>query len=290
MSSPVRILTCGSVQNGKSTFVRRLLYHSDFVGDEQLRALERDGRKHGTIGENVDRILLADELKAESENGMDIAHRNFSSAHRNFIIADTPGDEQYTGNMVTAALTAEIMVLLVDARNGLLPQTRRDSVISNLMGIRYVILAVNKMDLINFSREVFEQISAAYSEFAARLNFTSIVPIPISARFGDNVVKRSERTSWYLSPRTVLRLSGAQSMSKLNKNKHLFAVPAVQSVNRSNDDFGEVCGTISSGSLRIGEEIIVANSGRKMQIGRIFISGRDNDVAEAGENGHAREQ
>jgi len=280
VSSPVRILTCGSVQNGKSTFVRRLLYDSDFVGDEQLRALERDGRKCGTIGENVDRILLADGLKAESENGMDIAHRNFSSAHRNFIIADTPGDEQYTGNMVTAALTAEIMVLLVDARNGLLPQTRRDSVISNLMGIRYVILAVNKMDLINFSREVFEQISAAYSEFAARLNFTSIVPIPISARFGDNVVKRSERTSWYLGP-TVLDCLDALDVQAEQKQAP-FRMP-VQSVNRSNDDFGEVCGTISSGSLRIGEEIIVANSGRKMQIGRIFVGGRDNDVAEAGQ-------
>ena len=148
------------------------------------------------------------------------------------------------------------------------------------MGIRYVILAVNKMDLINFSREVFEQISAAYSEFAARLNFTSIVPIPISARFGDNVVKRSERTSWYLGP-TVLDCLDALDVQAEQKQAP-FRMP-VQSVNRSNDDFGEVCGTISSGSLRIGEEIIVANSGRKMQIGRIFVGGRDNDVAEAGQ-------
>ena len=273
---------CGSIQDGKSTLVRRLLSDSEFVCDDQSRALERDSRKHGTIGKNVDLTLLDDALTAERENGtmIDIAHRYFSSAHRNFIIADTPGDEQYTSNMVTAALIADIAVLLVDARNGLLPQTFRQSIIANLMGIRHVILAVNKIDLTSFSREVFEQISAAYSEFAARLNFTSIVPIPISACFGDNVVKRSERTSWYSGP-TVLDCLDAIDVEAEQKQPS-FRMP-VQWVNRSNDGFGEVSGTISSGLLRIGEEIIVANSGRKMQIGRILVGDRDSDVAQAGQ-------
>ena len=200
--SLLRFLTCGSVDDGKSTLIGRLLYDTKLIFDDQLATLERDSRKHGTNGDDIDFALLVDGLEAEREQGItiDVAYRFFATPKRKFIVADTPGHEQYTRNMATGASTADVAVVLIDARQGVLVQTRRHSIIASLLGIRHVVLAINKIDLVGFDQTVFDEIAAAYAAFASSLGFASITPIPMSARFGDNVTRRSDRMRWYSGP------------------------------------------------------------------------------------------
>src|SRR5438477_9405162 len=200
--SLLRFLTCGSVDDGKSTLIGRLLYDSKLLFDDHLSALERDSKKHGTTGGDIDFALLVDGLEAEREQGItiDVAYRFFSTDRRKFIVADTPGHEQYTRNMATGASNSELAVILVDARKGVLTQSRRHSYIASLLGIRHIILAVNKIDLVNFSQSVFDKIVSDFHVFSARLNFISQVAIPLSARFGVNVIEKSKETPWYTGP------------------------------------------------------------------------------------------
>jgi bifunctional enzyme CysN/CysC len=198
----LRLLTCGSVDDGKSTLIGRLLYEQKLIFDDQLSALERDSKKHGTTGEEIDFALLVDGLEAEREQGItiDVAYRYFATSERSFIVADTPGHEQYTRNMATGASNADLAVILVDARKGLLTQTYRHSYIVSLLGIRHVVLAVNKIDLVDFEQDVFDGIVQGFSDFAEPLGFKTIAAIPISARYGDNVSSKSARTEWYEGP------------------------------------------------------------------------------------------
>ena len=198
----LRFITCGSVDDGKSTLIGRLLHDTSLILDDQLAALVKDSDRHGTTGDDIDFALLLDGLEAEREQGItiDVAYRFFSTPRRSFIVADTPGHEQFTRNMATGASTAELAVILVDARKGVLVQTRRHSFICSLLGIRHVVLAVNKIDLVNFSKEAFDRIVDDYTSFAEKLGFLSVVPIPISARFGDNVTTSSDNTPWYQGP------------------------------------------------------------------------------------------
>ena len=200
--SLLRFLTCGSVDDGKSTLVGRLLFDSKLILEDQLLALERDSRKYGTLGDDIDFALLVDGLEAEREQGItiDVAHRFFATGRRAFIVADTPGHEQYTRNMATGASTSDLAVVLIDARKGVLKQTKRHSYICSLLGIRSIVLAVNKIDLIDFSAERFSQIVADYRSFAKGLNFQSVTAIPLSARYGDNVTGPSDRMLWYRGP------------------------------------------------------------------------------------------
>ena len=198
----LRFLTCGSVDDGKSTLIGRLLHDSRLVLDDQLAALARDSARHGTTGDDIDFALLLDGLEAEREQGItiDVAYRFFTTPRRSFIVADTPGHEQYTRNMATGASRADLAVILIDARKGVLVQTRRHSLICSLLGLRHVVLAVNKIDLVGYRADIFDRIVADYSAFAAKLGFSSIVPIPISARYGDNITSRSDNTPWYHGP------------------------------------------------------------------------------------------
>ena len=204
----LRFLTCGSVDDGKSTLIGRLLYDTKLIFEDQLADVQNASRKFGTTGEDIDLALLVDGLEAEREQGItiDVAYRFFTTPARKFIVADTPGHEQYTRNMATGASTADLAVVLVDARKGVLPQTRRHSFIASLLGIRHVVVAVNKIDLIDFDRGRFEAIVADYRAFADKLGFTSIAPIPMSARYGDNVSIRSEHMPWYDGPTLIEHL------------------------------------------------------------------------------------
>src|ERR1700754_5005383 len=197
--SLLRFLTCGSVDDGKSTLIGRLLYDTKLIFEDQLATLERDSIKHGTDGENIDFALLVDGLEAEREQGItiDVAYRFFATDKRKFIVADTPGHEQYTRNMATGASNSELAVILIDARKGVLTQTRRHAYIASLLGIRHVVLAINKIDLVGFSETVFRDIVKDFTAFAGELGFASVTPIPLSARFGDNVIARSAKTPWY---------------------------------------------------------------------------------------------
>ena len=198
----MRFLTCGSVDDGKSTLIGRLLHDSKMIYEDQLTALQRDSARHGTTGDDIDFALLVDGLEAEREQGItiDVAYRFFNTPRRSFMVADTPGHEQYTRNMATGASNAQLAVILIDARKGVLVQTRRHSFICSLLGIRHVVLAVNKIDLVGYDRDIFDRIVRDYESFAAGLGFTSIAPIPISARFGDNIINRSAHTGWYDGP------------------------------------------------------------------------------------------
>src|SRR5271170_6852064 len=198
----LRLLTCGSVDDGKSTLIGRLLFEKKLIFDDQLSALERDSKKFGTTGDDIDYALLVDGLEAEREQGItiDVAYRYFATARRSFIVADTPGHEQYTRNMAAGASNADLAIVLVDARKGLLTQTHRHSIIVSLLGVRHVVLAVNKIDLVDFSETVFRQIEADYRKFAETLGFRSLIALPISARHGDNVSALSMRTPWYSGP------------------------------------------------------------------------------------------
>jgi bifunctional enzyme CysN/CysC len=280
--SMLRFFTCGSVDDGKSTLIGRLLYESKAVFDDQLSALDRDSRKFGTQGENLDFALLVDGLSAEREQGItiDVAYRYFSTPRRSFIVADTPGHEQYTRNMATGASTADLAVILIDARKGLLPQTRRHSFIVSLLRVRHVVLAINKMDLVGFDHAIFEKIVADYQAIAGRLDFASIMPIPISARDGDNVTQRSDRMGWYQGP-VLLDYLESFDVTRATDTQGAMHFP-VQWVNRPNLDFRGYAGTLVSGSVKVGDEILVQPSGRRSHIARIVTQDGDLQRADQG--------
>ncbi len=276
--SLLRFITCGSVDDGKSTLIGRLLWDSKMVFEDQLASLEADSKKVGTQGGAIDYALLLDGLQAEREQGItiDVAYRFFSTDKRKFIVADTPGHEQYTRNMVTGASTAKVAVILVDARKGLLTQTRRHSFLVSLVGIRHIVLAINKMDLVDYDQQRFETILADYRQFAAPLGFDSITAIPISALNGDNVIERSEQTPWYSGPTLMQHLETIQIESA--DHGQPFRLP-VQLVNRPHLDFRGFCGTIAAGTIRPGDEVQVASSGRISRVARIVTM--NGDLAEA---------
>jgi bifunctional enzyme CysN/CysC len=265
----LRFITCGSVDDGKSTLIGRLLHDSKLIFEDQLSALAEDSRRHGTTGKDIDFALLVDGLQAEREQGItiDVAYRFFSTQRRSFIVADTPGHEQYTRNMATGASNADLAVLLIDARKGVLVQTRRHSLICSLLGIRHIVVVVNKIDLINYDQETFDRIVDDYTTFAVQLGFTSIVPIPISARFGDNVTEQSGNTSWYRGPSLLQHLESIDIDHELDKLPFRFPV---QWVNRPNADFRGYAGTVSSGAVKVGDPIVVAGSGQSTSVREIL--------------------
>ena len=278
----LRLLTCGSVDDGKSTLIGRLLYQEKLIFDDQLAALERDSKKFGTIEDDIDFALLVDGLEAEREQGItiDVAYRYFATAKRSFIVADTPGHEQYTRNMATGASNADLAIVLVDARKGLLTQTHRHSIIVSLLGVRHVVLAVNKIDLVDFSETVFRQIEADYRTFAESLGFRSLMAMPISARYGDNVSSRSERMPWYRGPHLLEYLETVEVED--NRRSAPFRLP-VQWINRPHLDFRGFSGTIPSGRIARGDAIVVAGSGRQSTVKRIFVADREVETAHAGD-------
>jgi bifunctional enzyme CysN/CysC len=267
----LRFITCGSVDDGKSTLIGRLLHDTRGLFDDQLAALATDSRRHGTQGERVDYALLLDGLEAEREQGItiDVAYRFFGTPSRRFIVADCPGHEQYTRNMATGASTADAAVVLVDARKGLLTQTRRHSYILSLLGIRHVLLAVNKMDLVRYDRDTFERIEDEYRVLAATLGIAAVTAVPLSALEGDNLIVRSPNTPWYDGP-TVLQFLETVPLDATSGDIG-FRMP-VQWVNRPNQDFRGFAGTIAAGSVRCGDEVIVAPSGRRSTVARIITA------------------
>jgi bifunctional enzyme CysN/CysC len=278
----LRFLTCGSVDDGKSTLIGRLLYDSKLIFEDHLQALERDSRKLGTLGGEIDFALLVDGLEAEREQGItiDVAYRYFATERRSFIVADSPGHEQYTRNMATGASGADLAVILVDARKGVLVQTRRHSFICSLFGIRHVALAINKMDLVGFSQTVFDRIAEEYAGFAAQLGFQTVIPIPVSARFGDNVTTRGSNMPWYTGP-TLL-----EYLETVDVERDVAAQPfrfSVQWLSRPNSEFRGFAGTVASGRIRPGEEVIVTRSGVRTRIARIATADGDLDEAVAGD-------
>ncbi|QOZ36188.1 sulfate adenylyltransferase subunit CysN [Bradyrhizobium sp. CCBAU 53421] len=278
----LRFITCGSVDDGKSTLIGRLLHDSKMIYKDQLTVLERDSAKHGTTGREIDFALLVDGLEAEREQGItiDVAYRFFATERRSFMVADTPGHEQYTRNMATGASNAQLAIILIDARKGVLVQTKRHSFICSLLGIRHLVLAVNKIDLAHYSKATFDRIVADYVAFASDLGFDSIVPIPISARHGDNVVNRSGNTRWYHGPCLLGQLESIDIQS--DSSGHAFRFP-VQWVNRPDLDFRGYAGSVASGSISVGDDIVVAASGRTTRVRRIVTQGGDLSCAEAGD-------
>jgi bifunctional enzyme CysN/CysC len=274
----LRFITCGSVDDGKSTLIGRLLYETKLIFEDQLAAVERDSKKHGTTGDDIDLALLVDGLEAERQQGItiDVAYRFFTTDKRKFIVADTPGHEQYTRNMATGASTADVAVLLIDARNGIQVQTKRHAFLVSLLGIRHVILAVNKIDLVGFDQGKFAAIERDFRTFAHGFDFDTMVAVPISARYGDNVVTRSENTPWYSGPTLLEHLETVEVTSDLAERP--FRMP-VQWVNRPNLDFRGFSGTIASGKVRVGDPVVVAASGREAQVARIVTM--DGDLREA---------
>ena len=275
----LRFITCGSVDDGKSTLIGRLLYDSKLIYDDQLAALKNDTKKHGTQGEKIDFALLVDGLAAEREQGItiDVAYRFFSTEKRKFIVADTPGHEQYTRNMATGASTADLAVILVDARQGMLTQTRRHSFIVSLLGIRHIVVAVNKMDLVGFDENVFRKIEDEYLAFAKPLGFESIAAIPISALEGDNITSRSLHTPWYDGAALLPYLETINV--RADQSEQPFRLP-VQWVNRPDHAFRGFSGTVASGSVKPGEEIVVLPSGKRSKVARIVTM--DGDLEEVG--------
>ncbi|WP_237151513.1 sulfate adenylyltransferase subunit CysN [Oryzibacter oryziterrae] len=280
--SLLRFLTCGSVDDGKSTLIGRLLYDTKLLFEDQLASLEKDSKKHGTVGEDIDFALLVDGLEAEREQGItiDVAYRFFATDKRKFIVADTPGHEQYTRNMATGASNSDLAVILVDSRYGILTQTRRHSFIASLLGIRHVVLAVNKIDLAGYSEDVFNRIVAEYKAFAADFGFHTFQPIPLSARFGDNVLERGPNMPWYTGPTLVEHLETVDIEQDLVAKP--FRMP-VQWVNRPNLDFRGFSGTIASGLVRPGDAVVVAKSGRSSTVKAIVTHNGDLPEAGAGE-------
>ncbi|HTI88481.1 MAG TPA: sulfate adenylyltransferase subunit CysN [Alphaproteobacteria bacterium] len=270
----LRILTCGSVDDGKSTLLGRLLYDTAQVLEDQLTTLQRDTRRYGTTAGEIDLALLADGLEAEREQGItiDVAYRQFATPRRAFIVADAPGHEQYTRNMATGASTSELAVLLVDARKGLLDQSRRHAAICSLLGIRHVVLAVNKIDLVGYGRATFEAITAEFASFAGRLGFTDVRAIPVSARDGDNVTARSARTPWY-DGSTLLEYLETVDVRR-DSDASPFRLP-VAWISRPEDVRG-YAGTVAAGSVRAGDDIVVAGSGAIARVSRVL--GPDGDV------------
>ncbi len=268
----LRFITCGSVDDGKSTLIGRMLYESQMIFDDQVASLKNDSKKYGTQGENIDFALLVDGLSAEREQGItiDVAYRFFSSSKRKFIVADTPGHEQYTRNMATGASTAELAILLVDARNGILTQTKRHSFIVSLLGIKNIILAVNKMDLVNYDKNIYEKINSEYKLFSKKLNFKNIQSIPISALKGDNIHKKSKYMKWY-NDKTLFDY--LETTKTKIQSSDRFVLP-VQSVNRPNLNFRGYSGTIAEGKIRKGDELISLPSNQKVKVKDIFVGER----------------
>lgn len=282
--SLLRFITCGSVDDGKSTLIGRLLYESKMLFDDQLTALEADSKKVGTRGEQIDYALLLDGLAAEREQGItiDVAYRFFSTDKRKFIVADTPGHEQYTRNMATGASTADLAILLVDARKGLLPQTRRHSTLVSLIGVRHVVVAVNKMDLVDYSQETYESIKTEYLAFAKELGIADVVVIPISGVEGDNIVEKSPNTPWYDGVTLMHHLETVQ-LDETYLQKQAFRMP-VQWVNRPNLNFRGFSGSIGGGTVRVGDALMVQPSGQSSTVARIVTADGDLEEAVAGQS------
>lgn len=269
MKDMLRFLTCGSVDDGKSTLIGRMLYDSKMILEDQLLALKSESKKYGTTGKNIDLALLVDGLQSEREQGItiDVAYRFFSTKNRKFIVADTPGHEQYTRNMVTGASTADVAIILIDARKGILTQTKRHSYIVSLLGIEHIVVAINKMDLVDFTKDRFESIKNAYSIIANELKIKNIYYIPLSALNGDNVVQKSKNTPWYKG-KTLLHLLDTLEIKNEQKDKEFRF--AVQYVNRPHLDFRGYCGTIASGSIKVADEITVLPSGKTTKVKTII--------------------
>ena len=282
--SLLRFITCGSVDDGKSTLIGRLLYDSKMIFEDQLAALEADSKKVGTQGENIDFALLVDGLAAEREQGItiDVAYRFFSTEKRKFIVADTPGHEQYTRNMVTGASTADLAVLLVDARKGVLTQTRRHAYLAHLLGIRSIVLAVNKMDLVGYDEKTFRTIVASFGEFASGIGIGAVVAIPISGLGGDNITTRSRNMAWYDGVTLIEHLESVPLEVNADQDKP-FRMP-VQWVNRPNLDFRGFAGLVATGSVKPGDAVRILPSGRGTSIARIVQQGGDLDRAVAGQS------
>jgi sulfate adenylyltransferase subunit 1 len=274
----LRFLTAGSVDDGKSTLIGRLLFDSKKLYEDQLDALERDSKRMGNAGDHIDYALLLDGLKAEREQGItiDVAYRYFSTNNRKFIIADTPGHEQYTRNMITGGSTANLAIILVDARTGVITQTRRHSFLVSLLGIKHVVLAVNKMDLVGFSEERFNEIVKEYKQFIAPLGIPDVTCIPLSALDGDNVVERSERTPWYNGISLLDFLETVHIDNDHNLSDFRFPV---QYVLRPNLDFRGFCGKVASGVVRKGDEVIALPSGKKSRVKSIVTYDGELDYA-----------
>jgi bifunctional enzyme CysN/CysC len=281
--SLLRFITCGSVDDGKSTLIGRLLYDSKMIFEDQLAALEADSKKVGTQGGELDFALLVDGLAAEREQGItiDVAYRFFSTDRRKFIVADTPGHEQYTRNMVTGASSADLAVILIDARKGVLTQTRRHSYLVSLLGIRKVVLAINKMDLVDYSQSVFDTIVEEYAEFGRQVGIEQFVAIPVSGLRGDNITAPSEHTTWYHGPTLMGYL---ETVEIEDQAQHRPLRLPVQWVNRPNLDFRGFAGTIASGVVRTGDRIRVLPSGRESTVTRIVTMDGDLDRAIAGQS------
>ena len=282
--SMLRFITCGSVDDGKSTLIGRLLYDSKMIFEDQLAALEADSKKVGTQGQNIDFALLVDGLAAEREQGItiDVAYRFFATEKRKFIVADTPGHEQYTRNMITGASTADLAVILIDARQGVLTQTRRHSYLVQLVGIEHVVLAVNKMDLVGYSEDTFKQIVADYTEFASSIGIDSFTAIPISGLEGDNITQVSENTPWYKGQALLDHLENVDLVVTRDQEKSFRM--AVQWVNRPNLDFRGFSGQIATGTVKVGDTVRVVPSGKTSSIERIVTMNGDLTEAVAGQS------
>lgn len=281
--SLLRFITCGSVDDGKSTLIGRLLYESKMIFEDQLTALEQDSKKVGTQGENIDFALLVDGLAAEREQGItiDVAYRFFATEHRKFIVADTPGHEQYTRNMATGASTADLAVLLIDARQGVLTQTKRHAFIASQLGVRHIILAINKMDLVDYSESVFNEIVDDFKSFAAQLDIPNLHAIPVSALVGDNVVEGSRFMPWYEGPSLLGYLESVDVEAE--ETSLPFRMP-VQWVNRPDLDFRGYAGRIAGGIIRPGDDVRVLPSGKQSKIARIVTMDSDLDEAISGQS------
>lgn len=278
--SLLRFITCGSVDDGKSTLIGRLLYDSKMIFEDQLEQLESDSKKLGTQGDEIDFALLVDGLAAEREQGItiDVAYRFFATDKRKFIVADTPGHEQYTRNMVTGASTADLAVILIDARQGILTQTRRHSYLCHLIGIKNIVLAVNKMDLVNYAEETFDQIVEEYKRFAAEIGIDKFAALPISGFKGDNITAISTNTPWYQGP-TLMHHLETINLEQADDDEDAFRMP-VQWVNRPNLDFRGFCGKIASGQVYPGDEVRILPSGKTSYVDRIVTQDGDLDVAQ----------
>jgi bifunctional enzyme CysN/CysC len=277
----LRFITCGSVDDGKSTLIGRLLFESQQIPEDQIAALKRDSRRFGTQGDSIDFALLVDGLSAEREQGItiDVAYRYFSSSRRSFIVADTPGHEQYTRNMATGASTADLAVLLIDARTGLTVQTRRHAYLVSLMGLKHVVLAINKMDLLGYDEQRYRTIESDFARYARQLGFETLVAIPMSALRGDNVTTRSSATPWHDGPSLIEHLDTID----IRRPPQAGSVFPVQSVSRPNADFRGYAGTLAAGELKLGDTLRVAQSGQIAKISRIVTGDGDLSSATAGD-------
>jgi len=282
--SLLRFITCGSVDDGKSTLIGRLLYDSKMIFEDQLAALAADSKRIGTQGQNIDFALLVDGLAAEREQGItiDVAYRFFATDKRKFIVADTPGHEQYTRNMVTGASTADLAIILIDARKGVLTQTRRHSYLAHLLGIKSFVLAVNKMDLVDYAQHRFEAIVAEYRVFAGSIGIREFLAMPISSLVGDNITSASGNTPWYAGPSLMSHLESVEIDNTVSQQRP-FRMP-VQWVNRPNLDFRGFAGLISAGHIRPGDAVRVLPSGRTSKVSRIITMGADLEAAVAGQS------